>query len=282
MAERDAFGREKSEDTLEGLGWSTGGQITPPGPAIGGTTPPAPASPTASAGSTPQPFSGNAQTIPQRTTVSSSTPSWQPSNSPFGSGTAVRLIVMFVVLGSVAAFVLPAIFTARKAVHTFRSFTIPSFTTSTPKFTVPKTTVVTPPKPAGSLLRPAAFARALASIERGHYGRVRLLRVAPDRIDAQTVTAGGRLRSVQVPAGGRATILSTSPPGFPQGNVLSLKGIDRRAPARLAAGARKRTGSQVDYAATIVIGGSTTWTVVTKSGAQFVADAHGRITRRIS
>lgn len=275
MADRDAFGREKTENTLEGLGWSAGGPITPPGPA-----PAAPATPRAV-----PPASGAPPSTPTRQTFSGSaptpvTPSWQPSGSSFGGGLP-RIIIMVVVFGSIAAFVVPAIFTARTAVHAFRSISIPKFSTSVP--TVPSpTTPVTPSKAAGSLLRPAAFARALGSIQRGHYGRLRLLRVAADRIDAQTVTRGGRLRSVQVPAGGRASVLSTSPPGFPQGNVLSLAAIDRRAPLRLALGAKRRTGSAMDYAATTSLGAGVTWTVMAKSGAQFLADAHGRITRRIN
>src|SRR5205823_12870019 len=108
------------------------------------------------------------------------------------------------------------------------------------------------PRPgAGSLLVPRTFAHALRQLARGGFGRLKVLRVASDRIDAQTVTPAGRLRSVQVRPGRSPAVLSTSPAGFPATGAVAWRALDSRAPIRLAAGALRRSGSRIDYAAVV-------------------------------
>jgi hypothetical protein len=136
-----------------------------------------------------------------------------------------------------------------------------------------------------SLLRPAAFARALARLRHGGYGRLTNLRVAPDRIDATMLTGTGGLRQVQIVPGGAVRVLGTSPSGFAGARTMTLKGIDARAPSRLtrsAAGRLEQATSRVDYLVLSEFAGARQWYVYFAGGHSFSADPHGRITRRIS
>jgi hypothetical protein len=136
-----------------------------------------------------------------------------------------------------------------------------------------------------SLLRPASFGKAVTKLRTGGYGRLTNLRVAPDRIDASMLTKGGRLRQVQIVPGGAARVLATSPSGFAGAPTMTMKGIDRGAPNRLTRSAAERLGvpaSRVDYLVLTDFAGTRQWNVYFKGGQIFSADAHGRITRRIS
>jgi hypothetical protein len=136
-----------------------------------------------------------------------------------------------------------------------------------------------------SLLRPAAFGRALARLRTGGYGRLTNLRVAPDRIDATMVTKGGRLRLLQIVPGGAVRVLQTTTGRFAGARTMTLKGIDPRAPNRLtrsAAGRLEQPASRVDYLVLMDFAGTRQWNVYFKGGQIFSADSHGRITRRIS
>jgi hypothetical protein len=85
--------------------------------------------------------------------------------------------------------------------------TIPSLDPPTPEITIPS---LDPPTPAdeptglaaGSLLRPAAFQRAMADIRRRDIGRIQTLRLAPERIDPTLLTPKGTLVAAQVSSGG--------------------------------------------------------------------------------
>ena len=131
----------------------------------------------------------------------------------------------------------------------------------------------------GSLLRPAAFGDAVDGLRGAGLGRLRVLRLSPERIDAQLVTRTGRLRTVQVLPGGARRTLSTSGPGFSTGRTISLAAIDRRAPLRIvrsAAGRARTTPGAVDYLVLLDIAGVPTWVVHLRGGKGFVADRRGR------
>ena len=133
--------------------------------------------------------------------------------------------------------------------------------------------------------RRADFGAAIASLRGSGLGRLRTLRLAPERIDAQLVTADGRLRSVQVVPGGKRSNLSTSAPGFPTTATMSLGAINRGAPQRLARSAARRAGrpvSAIDYLVLVDIVGTASWVVYLKDGRSYLADAAGRIQRRTS
>ena len=137
---------------------------------------------------------------------------------------------------------------------------------------------------ANSLLRPAAFGRAMKRLRTGGHGRLTNLRVAPDRIDATTVTKDGRLRLVQIVPGGALNVLQTTG-GFAGAQTMALKGIDAGAPNRLTRAAARRLGQpagRVNYLVLSEFAGARQWNVYFKGGQIFSADARGRITRRIS
>ncbi len=136
-----------------------------------------------------------------------------------------------------------------------------------------------------SLLVRRNLAPALKRLRTSGLGRLRTLRIAPERIDVQLLTRGGRLRSVQLRYDGELRKFGSSGPGFGSLPTLSFAQIDAGAPARLARGAAgrmKKPVSQVDYVVRIETTPQTAWSVVMRGGGQFVGDARGRITRRIN
>jgi hypothetical protein len=139
-----------------------------------------------------------------------------------------------------------------------------------------------PPPAPPSLIRPAAFSDALAKL-RGR-GRLRLLRVAADRIDAQLVTRAGGLRNVQVTADGTLRDFGTGggAGGLP---TIPYAQVDARAPARMVAAAARRAGrkaSRVDYLVLLVLPGGPSWNLYFKpDGLHFAGDRHGNNLRRL-
>jgi len=137
---------------------------------------------------------------------------------------------------------------------------------------------------AGSLLRPAAFGRALTRLRTGGHGRVTNLRVAPDRIDVTTVTKDGRLRLLQIVPGGALNVLQTTG-GFAGAQTMTLKGVVASGPSRLTRSAAERLrqpASRVSYLVLSDFAGTRQWNIYFKGGQIFSADARGRITRRVS
>ncbi|MCW2997344.1 MAG: hypothetical protein JWN65_893 [Solirubrobacterales bacterium] len=117
---------------------------------------------------------------------------------------------------------------------------------------------------------------------------MRSLRVAADRIDASIVSSIGRMKQVQVTWNGELRRFSESAPGFSRAGTFLIAALKRTAPFRLArsaAGRSAKAPSSIDYLVTVSFGPSSEhgWTVIMKNGGgQFLADAKGKITRRIS
>jgi hypothetical protein len=135
---------------------------------------------------------------------------------------------------------------------------------------------------AGSLLRPAAVARALASARRDPGGRLALIRLAPERADLQLARSGGGLDLLQLRHDGGRSLVRT--PGTPPAATIPFAAVDRSAPQRLvrAAAARlHRPASAVDYVVGLELLGAVGWSAYFRGGAAFQADAHGRTARRI-
>jgi hypothetical protein len=137
-----------------------------------------------------------------------------------------------------------------------------------------------------SLLRPVALHKAVVRATVASHGRLRMLRVAPDRIDAQFSKRNGGLDIVQVRYDAQApTVVRTPSGGLAGPTPISTARIDYGAPARLTRSAAKRLGGKVggvDYLVLINTAGTPGWSVYFKNGHAFVGDAHGRITNRIS
>jgi hypothetical protein len=306
MGERDAFGNEKGEkSSLAGLGWTTGGTpsstepvaVPPPaapapsvsvgaGPAA---TPPAGAPPETGFRSGSDPF-GAMPTLPPpapRATPPAGIPRYQPSAGTRLLRVGMMTVVPLIIFGAIGA----TIFSIGNDVSDRVGDVRHAISTSLDQITVPTVPPVeTPAAPAtppvgfgkGSLLVKSNFADALRTL-RGEGSRVRSLRVAPDRINAQLVTLDGRMKSVQITWQGEVQRSSTGP-GFPTTGTFSVDSIQRAAPFRLArsaAGRERKSPSSVDYLVALDLGGRQAWTVLFKDrSAQYLADSAGRITSK--
>jgi hypothetical protein len=131
---------------------------------------------------------------------------------------------------------------------------------------------------AGSLLRPSAFERAIATL-RDAGGRATLLRVAPARIDTQ-LARGNRTRIVQVQPGGDLREIATVS-GAGSGRAgLDWDRIDPRAPERLTRAAARRlkiTPRRIDYL--VLNGDPVQWSAHFQNGRIAIGDRRGRVTR---
>jgi hypothetical protein len=136
-----------------------------------------------------------------------------------------------------------------------------------------------PGKPAAqrSLIGRAALTGALRRL-RGR-GRLRLLRVAPDRVDAQLVTRAGSLRNVQVTADGALRDFGLGGSGAGGLPTIPFAQVDAAAPGRLVRAAARRAGrrpSRVDYLVLLKLPTGLSWNVYFKPDSlHFMADRHG-------
>jgi hypothetical protein len=129
------------------------------------------------------------------------------------------------------------------------------------------------------------FGRARDELRGAGIGRATSVRIAPARVDATLVTADGRLSSAQVPAGGELRRFGTSDARFRNLDTITWERLNPRIPQRLTRAAARRIGrspARIDYVLATITGGELTWGAYFKGGAIVLADARGRITRRIS
>jgi len=291
----DAFGREFCEDTLAGLaGESESGGATAapagdwteaqlaaaaeaPAPELPVTPQPAPAPPP------PQQFS-----MPQPTQV----PSFDlpAPGAPVvhvrrrsGLGCFVGLVIMLAVVAAPIALV---VFSAGDAIDE-----ITDAIDSVPDITVPEPPAE-PEQPAKppvgvsgrSMVAPGNLRKALRRLDRARLGRVTLLRLSPDRVDAQLVK-GGRQRSAQVDFEGDL-VRGPASPGGTGLSAIALEAIDVRAPARLVRGSAARYKVRergIDYLVLMPdpIEGHR-WTAYFKNRVYVQGDRSGRVVRRIN
>jgi len=140
-------------------------------------------------------------------------------------------------------------------------------------------TAAPPAKPAAqrSLIGRSALAGAMLRL-RGR-GRLRLLRLAPDRVDAQLVTRGGGLRNVQVTADGALRDFGTAGSGAGGLPTIPFAQVDVSAPGRIVRAAARRAGrkpSRVDYLVLLKLPTGLSWNAYFKpDGLHFMADGHG-------
>ena len=265
MPEYDAFGREVGEDTLSE--WRQGSSGLPPPPEPAQRRPPVTAAPSVVTAGDPL---GTA-TVPAAPPTTRRAPGLPRRRRRRGSKLVVLLVlgwVAFNLIGNLAGEVEDAA----------RTITVPKLSPPTP---AEQPTGLGP----GSLLRPAGFSRALADIRRRDIGRLQNLRVAPERIDATLFTPRGTLVNVQVSATEGYRKFSESGPGFTASDTVRYGQLDPRAPQRLTRAAAERLGrpvSAINYLVPSLFDDKVTWGAYFKNGAIFLADARGRITRRIN
>jgi hypothetical protein len=243
MPERDAFGREIGEDPLADLGWSTSRTPDPPT-----ATPPAPEA------ITPPPQQFSAPPMPR----------YQRKRRR-GLGFMVTIILLSILV-AMAGGIFSVIQVTGDAVDGLEGAirnAVPT-TVATPKGTE-----------SGSLLRAKDLKAALAKLPAGE---IRLLRVAPERIDAQ-VTSGGKTQLVQVTAGGDVSTVTT-PTSIP-GNAVK---VNSAAPARIVRTATrraKRDAADVSYLVLARFGDQAEWQLFFADGLHYSASADGRKVRRV-
>jgi hypothetical protein len=130
---------------------------------------------------------------------------------------------------------------------------------------------------AGSLIRADNFDAALKTLQDAGLGRPVMLRVAPDRIDANLVK-GRTLHIVRITPGGELQEFGRSEAGT-RGTV-GYRAIDPSAPERLtrAGATRKQPARSIDYVV-LTPGPPVTWGAYYKRGRIVIGDRHGRLQR---
>jgi hypothetical protein len=263
MSERDAFGREKGEDTLADMGWSN--WKTAPAPETPTPTPSAAPAP-ASEASKPTFTSGTPLKPPP------SGPPWTPGPpSTYRRRRRVRgLFVPLFLIGVLAVGILGVTTVLQAGSDALDRFE------GAVRDAVPTTVGSGGGSASGeSLLRPAALKAALRKLPAGD---IELLRVAPERINANVIV-DGRMHVVQVTAGGEVTDVATPAKG--SGDAVR---VNANAPSRIAQTAAKRAGrrpGRVSYLVLMSLAGKSEWQLFFDDGLHFSASASGKKVRRV-
>jgi hypothetical protein len=169
--------------------------------------------------------------------------------SPYGvrrvSGPG-QFVVWLIVLGVIAAIVVPIISSASHAIH---SFSIPSFSVPSPSIPSFSTPTPKPPKPhpRTNYLRPGATRAGLARIEKRFPGaRVTNLRIDSSSMDAFVYTKGGGVKDLTMNSSG--TFVSSSPGAGER--PIAISAIPAGAVTRIIRAIRSRfhiPPSRIDY-----------------------------------
>ena len=308
MAERDAFGRLPDENSLAGLGALSEGIEVPTTEPVATTASssdpvfsarpsgskerPAhakPDSPAQRVSSSPAADQSLADAIRQVQQMSGTnvTPNFKVV------GRVVKLAVFLVVIAIIAS-VGGSVFNASKSVRdSIGSIPSPSDVaddikeaTDSKSSTPAKESAPPTGLSSNSMLTRRNFSRAMTRLRTSGLGRMRTMSVRPERIDAQLLTKGGSLRSVQIKYDDpEINDFGAGGGGFSHLETIPFARIDNGAPARLArsaAGRAQKPVSQVDYVVLLSFAGKPIWSGFMKGGRQYLANAHGRITRSIN
>ena len=307
MAERDAFGRLPDENPLAGLGALSDGIEVPSSEPVATASSAEPVFSARPSGSKERP--AHAKPDPPAQRVSSSPAADQSLADAIRqvqqmsgtnvtpnfkvAGRIVKLVVFLVVIAIIAS-VGGSVFNASKSVRdSIGSIPSPSDVaddiknatdskSSTPDKESPPPTGLS----SNSMLTRRNFSRAMARLRRSGLGRMRTMSVRPERIDAQLLTKGGSLRSVQIKYDDpEINDFGAGGGGFSHLETIPFARIDNGAPQRLArsaAGRAEKPVSQVDYVVLLSFAGKPIWSGFMKNGRQYIANAHGRITRSIN
>jgi len=286
MPKYDAFGREIGEDTLEGLGGPPEAPAEPraddaasrqdaaaPEPAAAPRAAEAPQDAAARDALAAQLHGALGQVATARSAPSA--PQAPVARRSTGARGCLLGVLVAGFLVSVALVVLGGVISD--------SIDSPG-TGSNPEGPAAERPAAPPPRGLGprSLVRRANFAAALARL-RGTELRLTNLRVAPERIDAQLLTRGGRLRSLQVRPGGAVERFGgDSGPGFDSTSTIPFGRLDPAAPQRLArAGARRLhlPVARLQYLVPSASDGAVTWAAYFTRGRYVLGNGAGRFQR---
>ncbi len=313
MAERDPFGRLPDENPLAGLGALSDGTTSQSAEPVvvaaeedwSGGEPGARAKPASSEQPRPappprassQPRTGNPaldQSIAEAIRQAEAMSGVKVAQSVRTVGRVVKLVVFLVVIGVVASVAKPLIDAGKDVRDAVGDIDLPSVTTpgvvGEAEGERQSGTDREAPAPTGlssnSMLVKRNFGPAMSRLSKAGLGRMRTLSIRPERVDAQLLTKGGSLRSVQIRFDNRELDdFGAGSPGFSQLDTIPFAKIDTAAPGRLArsaAGRLRKPVSQIDYVVLTGILNRVVWLVYSKSGKAFQANAHGKIVRRIN
>jgi hypothetical protein len=274
----DAFGREIGEDTLAGLG---GSEYAPAreAPADGWTD----AQIAEAAAVEPEPLVAEPEPAPEPGRTAFDVPTAAPTvrvRRRGGAGCLVGLIVLAVIAAAPIIAIVSFVGGASDAIDE-----VTDAFDSLPDDVVPEIPD-TPKAPTGiggeSLVARANFAGALERI--GGMGGATLIRLAPERLDAQLVR-GARQRSVQVDFQGAVT-RGPATGGGAGLTTIALSAIDPSAPARLVRASAARYAVRTRGINYLVMtpwpGEGHRWIAYFKNGVYVQGDRRGRVVRRIS
>ena len=205
-------------------------------------------------------------------------------------GRVVKVVVFLVVLGVIVSVAKPVIDVGqgvRDAVEDIPSPGEIADDVSPPSASEPaKGAAVPVGLSRNSMLTRRNFDSAMDRLSTSGLGRLRTLSVRPERIDAQLLTKGGSLRSVQIRSDDpEINDFGAGSSGFSHLETIPFSSVNTGAPARLArsaAGRSRKPVSQIDYVALLSFAGKPVWTGFVKGGGQYLANSRGRITRRIN
>jgi hypothetical protein len=312
MAKRDPFGRLPDENPLAGLGSMSDGTSSQAGQPVVVAA--------ADDWSGSEPSAGARPAAPQRAPAQDRPATAAPSSRPAQSrpaavdqslaevirqaeamsgvkvvqsvqvvGRVVKLVVFLIVLGVIFGVAKPLIDAGKDVRDAVSGIKAPSAVDQTPapgSGSGSGSRGAAPKVPIGlssnSMLTRQNLTRAMDRLSKSGLGRMRSMSIRPERIDAQLLTKGGSLRSVQIKFDDpKIDSLGASGAGFSHLETIPYAKIDTGAPARLArsaAGRLRKPVSQIDYVVLISFAGKPTWSGFSKAGKHFLADPHGRIT----
>jgi len=271
MGERDAFGREKGEDSLAQMGWTSSAPAREPATVTPGDPPatpepaPAPATAVFNAGEAAAPFS-RPKPRPAEPAPAEPPPPRPPaptfSRRPRRRGpSVVRLGFLIAFLGVLAIGASKAVEVGGNAVDDIKG-RIEAVT--------PETATPSPAAP-GSLLRAAPLKAALTKLPAG---KLVFVRIDANSIDAQVIRGGKRHTVHMSNRGPNAEV--TTPVGVDQPGFK----LNPAAPLRATRTAARRAGlsvNQLDY----IVGTEQGWTLFFKNGGpHYRASLSGRKVRK--
>jgi hypothetical protein len=263
MSDRDAFGREKGEDSLANMGWNSSVAPTPQAAATPTpTATPAPAQPTFAAGDLPPDGPAPAWTPGPRQT-------YVRRRRRRVGGFIIPLFIIGIFAVGIGGFI--SVFNAGSDALDSITSSIDTATNGT----TTTTTTTTKPSDGTSLMAPAALKRALAKLPDGD---IELLRLAPDRINANVIV-NGKMHVVQVTAGGETSDITT--PATGRGEPVK---VNSAAPQRIVRTAARRAGKRpgdVSYLVLIHIIGKDEWQLYFDDGTHYAASANGKKVHKV-
>jgi hypothetical protein len=277
MGERDAFGREKGEDSLASMGWKpAGAPARDPATVTPGDPPaPEPAASVFDAGEAAAPFARPKPrpAEPEPAAVAAPLPAEPPRPRPpaptfsrprrrRGGPSVARLGLLIAFLGILAIGVAKAVEVGGDAVDDIKG----RIEAIDPEQTAPS------PAAAGSLLRAAPLRDALTKLPPG---KLVFVRISADSVDAQVIRGGKRHTVHMSTTGPNAEV--TSPAGVDQDGFK----LNPAAPLRAVRTAARRAGlsaDDLDY----IVGTEQGWTLFFKNGGpRYQASLSGRNVKKL-